>query len=98
MYVTQVDINAPTFLVFVNHKTRANFSFKKWIENTIRKHFGFVWVPLVIRFKDRKEWNEGRSIPGESIETLDKMKKKRDEEIAINQKRVLVKRKIKQAK
>jgi GTP-binding protein len=55
MYMTQVDINAPTFLVFVNHKTRANFSFKKWIENSIRKHFGFVGVPLVIRFKDRKE-------------------------------------------
>lgn len=55
MYMTQVDINAPTFMVFVNHKTRANFSFKKWIENTLRKHFGFVGTPLVIRFKDRRE-------------------------------------------
>ena len=55
MYMTQIDVNAPTFMVFVNHKTRANFSFKKWIENTLRKHFGFVGTPLVIRFKDRRE-------------------------------------------
>lgn len=98
MYITQVDINAPTFLVFVNHKTRANFSFKKWIDNSIRKHFGFVWVPLVIRFKDRKEGNEDRPIPGESIETLDKIKESRAEEMERNQKRVLIKRKIKKAK
>lgn len=98
MYMTQVDINAPTFLAFVNHKARANFSFKKWIENTIRKHFGFVGVPLVIRFKDRKEWNEDRPMPGESIETLDKIQQKRAEEMERNQKRVLVKRKIKKSK
>ena len=98
MYMTQVDINAPTFLVFVNHKNRANFSFKKWIDNSIRKHFWFVWVPLVIRFKDRKEWNEDRSAPWESIETLEKIKEKRAEEMKRNQKRVLVKRRIKKSK
>jgi len=54
-YITQTDINAPTFVAFVNHKSRANFAFKRWIENTIRKHFGFVWTPIVIRFKERRE-------------------------------------------
>jgi len=38
-YITQVDINAPTFVAFVNKKDRANFAFKKWIENTIRQSF-----------------------------------------------------------
>lgn len=95
MYVTQVDINAPTFLVFVNHKVRANFSFKKWIENTIRKHFGFVGVPLVIRFKDRREGNEGRPMPGESIETLEKIEVQRSEETEKKQKAIMVKRKKK---
>lgn len=55
LYITQIDINAPTFLVFVNHKSRANFAFKKWIDNSIRKHFEFTWVPLVIRFKERTQ-------------------------------------------
>lgn len=55
LYITQVDINAPTFVVFVNHKSRVNFAFKRWVENSIRKHFSFSWVPIVIRFKERSQ-------------------------------------------
>jgi len=55
MYITQIDINAPTFIAFVNHKERANFAFKRWLENTIRKNFGFMGTPLVIRFKERQD-------------------------------------------
>lgn len=55
MYITQVDVNAPTFVVFVNHKDRANFAFKRWIENSIRKHFDFMGTPIVIRFKGRTD-------------------------------------------
>jgi GTP-binding protein len=55
LYITQIDINAPTFIAFVNHKTRANFAFKRWLENTIRSHFGFMGTPLVIRFKERQD-------------------------------------------
>ena len=39
MYATQIEVDAPTFMVFVNHKARANFSFKKWIENVLRRAF-----------------------------------------------------------
>lgn len=55
LYITQIDINAPTFIAFVNHKTRANFAFKRWLENTIRKYFGFMGTPIVIRFKERQD-------------------------------------------
>lgn len=61
LYITQTDIDAPTFMVFVNHKDRANFAFKKRIENGLRKHFWFVWAPLVIRFKERNE--KEKSLP-----------------------------------
>lgn len=54
-YVTQIDVNAPTFMIFINHKNRANFAFKKWLENTFRRHFGFVGVPLVFRFKEKSD-------------------------------------------
>ena len=53
MYATQIAVDAPTFMVFVNHKARANFAFKKWIENALRRNFGFVGVPLVIKFRER---------------------------------------------
>lgn len=55
LYVTQADVNAPTFIVFVNNAARANFSFRWWIENTLRGHFWFVGVPLVIKFKNRED-------------------------------------------
>lgn len=60
LYITQTDIKAPTFIAFINHKDRANFAFKKWIENSIRKHFGFVGTPIVIKFKDREETREDK--------------------------------------
>lgn len=55
LYITQIDINAPTFMVFVNHKARANFAFKRRLENTIRRNFNFMGTPLVIRFKERQD-------------------------------------------
>lgn len=59
LYATQIAVDAPTFIVFVNHKARANFAFKKWVENSIRKSFWFIWVPLVIKYRNRGEsWKE----------------------------------------
>ena len=55
LYLTQIQVDAPTFLVFVNHKNRANFAFRKRIENGLRKNFGFVGIPIVIKFKERGE-------------------------------------------
>lgn len=57
LYMTQIDVNAPTFIAFVNKKDRANFAFKKWIENVIRRNRGFVGTPIVIRFRNRDEWS-----------------------------------------
>jgi GTP-binding protein len=82
MYITQTDINAPTFVAFINHKDRANFAFKKWLENTIRKHFKFIGTPIVIKFKDREEKREEKiqQNDGEQIDrggrTAKKSKKK----------------------
>jgi len=59
LYATQIAVDAPTFIVFVNHKARANFAFKKWVENSIRKNFWFVGVPIVIKYRNRWEsWRE----------------------------------------
>ena len=60
LYITQTDIDAPTFMVFVNHKDRANFAFKQWIDNGLRKHFSFIGAPLVVKFKERSEREENK--------------------------------------
>ena len=59
LYATQIAVDAPTFIVFVNHKARANFAFKKWVENSIRKNFWFIGVPIVSKYRNRWEsWKE----------------------------------------
>ena len=59
LYATQIAVDAPTFIVFVNHKARANFAFKKWVDNSIRKNFWFIGVPIVIKYRNRWEsWKE----------------------------------------
>ena len=54
-YATQVETRPPSFLVFINHKRRANFAFKRRIDNSIRKHYGFIGTPLKIYFRERAE-------------------------------------------
>ncbi|MEI7920031.1 MAG: hypothetical protein WCH65_07955 [bacterium] len=76
LYITQIDIKAPTFIAFVNHKERANFAFKRWLENTIRKHFGFMGTPLVIRVKERKDSRGEKKI--ETEEETNETEKKQE--------------------
>lgn len=60
MYATQIETRPPAFLFFINHKKRANFAFKKRIDNSIRKHYGFIWTPLKIYFRERSEKDKSK--------------------------------------
>lgn len=54
-YITQVDTNPPTFMLSVNNKDYANFSFLQWCENVIRKNASFEGVPLRIVCNSKKD-------------------------------------------
>ncbi len=56
-YMTQVKTRPPTFVVFVNSKELMHFSYTRYIENHLRKQFGFVGTPIhmIIREKSQKE-------------------------------------------
>lgn len=92
LYATQIAVDAPTFMVFVNHKSRANFAFKKWIENALRRNFGFIGVPLVIKFRERGEGQEDRSAPGVSLKFLRKEQDARQAKQDRNSAKILEKR------
>ncbi len=55
-YITQVAVEPPTFVIFVNDKKMMHFSYTRYIENQIRKAFGFKGTPLkfIIRERDEK--------------------------------------------
>ncbi|AMY04747.1 ribosome biogenesis GTPase Der [Staphylococcus condimenti] len=47
-YATQVAIEPPTFVVFVNDAELMHFSYKRYLENQIRDAFGFEGTPIRI--------------------------------------------------
>lgn len=54
LYVTQVSTKPPSFAVFVNDPKLMHFSYKRFLENTIRKAFGFVGTPINIYPRKRE--------------------------------------------
>ncbi len=54
-YATQVEINPPTFIFFVNDAKSVHFSYRRYLENKLREHFGFKGTPLKLIFRSRGE-------------------------------------------
>jgi GTPase len=52
LYTTQVSVKPPTFALFVNDPEILHFSYQRYLENQLRKSFGFEGTP--IRFLVRK--------------------------------------------
>ena len=52
-YVTQTDIQPPTFVFFCNYPELLQKSYLRYLENKIREHFGFLGNPIRIRVKKR---------------------------------------------
>lgn len=57
LYITQVGVKPPTFVCFVNDPELMHFSYKRYLENQLRKSFGFEGSPihLVVRQKDEEK-------------------------------------------
>ncbi|MBO5418258.1 MAG: ribosome biogenesis GTPase Der [Clostridia bacterium] len=54
-YMTQIGVQPPTFAVFCNSIKLFHFSYLRYIENQIRKNFGFEGTPLVFKLRERGE-------------------------------------------
>ena len=54
-YVTQVGVNPPTFVIFVNDRELFHFSYQRYIENRFREAFGFAGTPVHFMIRERKD-------------------------------------------
>jgi len=54
-YSTQVSVKPPKFVLFVNDKELAHFSYIRYIENQIRQNFLFEGTPIIIECKEKKD-------------------------------------------
>jgi len=53
-YITQVDIEPPTFVIFVNDESAVKKHHIKFLEKLLRENFKFKFTPLEIKIKQRK--------------------------------------------
>jgi GTP-binding protein len=53
LYCTQVQAAPPTLVFFVNDASLLHFSYRRYIENRLRRVFGFAGTPLRLVFKGR---------------------------------------------
>jgi len=54
LYMTQASVAPPTFVLFTNRAVKLHFSYERFLENQIRKAFGFVGTPIWIKNKARE--------------------------------------------
>src|SRR5579863_5202668 len=53
LYMTQASVAPPTFVLFTNRAVKLHFSYQRFLENQIRKSFGFVGTPIWIKNRAR---------------------------------------------
>jgi GTP-binding protein len=52
-YLTQASTSPPTFVLFTDRPIKLHFSYQRFLENQIRKAFGFVGTPIWIKTRAR---------------------------------------------
>lgn len=52
-YATQATVNPPTFVFFVNDRELLHFSYRRYLENRLRKAFGFEGTAIRMVFRPR---------------------------------------------
>ena len=59
-YVTQAEVAPPTFIVMTNAPDSIHFSYRRFVVNQLRKHFGFEGVPVRVHYKARRRRGEAK--------------------------------------
>src|SRR5436305_2210564 len=52
-YMTQAAVSPPTFILFTDRKVKLHFSYQRFLENQIRRAFGFLGTPIWIKNRAR---------------------------------------------
>ena len=52
-YMTQAAVGPPTFVIFTDRKVKLHFAYQRFLENQIRKAFGFLGTPIWIKNRAR---------------------------------------------
>ena len=54
-YATQVAVRPPVFVLFVNDIKLMHFSYERYLENQIRRHYPFTGTPIRFILREKKK-------------------------------------------
>lgn len=54
-YMTQASVKPPTFVLFINNIDLMHYSYQRYLENQLRKSFGFEGTPLRFILREREK-------------------------------------------
>jgi GTP-binding protein len=55
LYATQAGIDPPTFILFVNDPKLVHFSYRRYLERSLRENFDFEGTAIKLVFRARSE-------------------------------------------
>lgn len=61
-YCSQPSVCPPTFVLFVNDETLLHFSYKRYLENVLRRSFDFTGTPIRIITRNRNDNDAGVTV------------------------------------
>lgn len=53
-FITQAEVRPPVFVVQASDPEKIHFSYQRYVQNQIRKTFGFDGVPIVVHYRKRR--------------------------------------------
>ncbi len=53
-YITQAQVEPPTFVAVTNHPEDIHFSYRRYVANQLRKHFEFFGTPVRVVYRKKK--------------------------------------------
>jgi GTP-binding protein len=53
-YVTQAETSPPLFVVMARDAESLHFSYRRYVKNQLRKHFGFEGVPVRVAYREKR--------------------------------------------
>jgi GTP-binding protein len=54
-YATQSSVKPPTFVIFINNEELFHYSYERYLENQLRKSFGFKGTPIKFKYRGKGE-------------------------------------------
>lgn len=78
-YIVQTDITPPWFVIYGSNLKFIHWSYKRYLERTLRENFDFTGTPIKLSFRDEKQLKKNRQRVAEGKEPVTKAYKQTKE-------------------